>query len=252
MDKAKRFARRGVRSGLLSVAVLLLATACATSDEENSSSPSSSSTPPAGRADAPSKDNPNLLRGFRSWLKTNKSSKDDELAEHALSVSLDYSDGRSGVAKVLTNYGPWGRAESQVGPLAEAFTAWWDKDPAASSAQFLSQGGKTVKETALYAGDKPENLLTEFRSWVTQNTSDGRRLAPHITALTLGYGVKGSGAATVSTNYLTYKAPQTQNCLESISEAFAAWWEKEKGVSNVTVTSEDQGSQAEKELTPAS
>ncbi|MEV8017207.1 hypothetical protein AB0O76_12825 [Streptomyces sp. NPDC086554] len=222
------------RAGALAAGALLLTVGCSGGDGSS-------------RKDGP--DNPNLLLGFRTWLKTNDSKRDDALAGHARNVSLDYRSGdRDGVVEVLTDYGPWGGAEDQVGPLAKAFTEWWDEDPAAGSARFLGQGGKTAKKTTLYDGDKPSNLLEEFRSWAAKNSPSGERLAPHITQLTIGYGAKGSGAVTVSTDYLTYKDNKTQQNVDALSKAFADWWDGDEGAETVTVTSEDQGSHAEREL----
>ncbi|GAA1894908.1 hypothetical protein GCM10009837_16110 [Streptomyces durmitorensis] len=198
-------------------------------------------------------DNPNLLLGFHTWLKTNDSERDDDLAGHALNVSLGYRSGdRHGVVEVLTDYGPWGEAEDQVTPLAQAFTEWWDEDPSAGSAHFLGQGGKTAKKTTLYEGDAPSNLLKDFRSWTAKNAPsapNAENLTPHITALTIGYGAKGSGAVTVSTDYVTHKDKQTQKKVDTLSEAFADWWDGDEGADSVTVTSEDQGSHAERDLT---
>ncbi|MEU5956224.1 hypothetical protein [Streptomyces sp. NPDC047525] len=195
-------------------------------------------------------DNPNLLLGFRTWLKTNDSERDDDLAGHALNVSLDYRSGdRDGVVKILTDYGPWGEAEDQVGSLAKAFTEWWDEDPSAGSAHFLGQGGKTAKKTTLYEGDAPSNLLKDSRSWTAKNSPSCERLTPHITALTIGYGTKGSGAVTVSTDYATHEDNKTQKNVDALSKAFADWWDGDEGAKSVTVTSEDQGSHAERDLT---
>ncbi|MFD0549771.1 hypothetical protein ACFQ0X_11615 [Streptomyces rectiviolaceus] len=225
---------------MLATGALLLTVGCSGSDGGGSGSASPS---------ASAKDNPNLLLGFRTWLKTNDSERDDALAGHALNVSLDYRSGdRDGVVEVLTDYGPWGEAEDQVGPLAKAFTTWWDEDPAAGSAHFLGQGGKTAKKAKLYDGDKPSNLLEEFRSWSVKNSPSSERLTPHITELTIGYGAKGSGAVTVSTDYVTHKDDKTQQNVDALSEAFADWWDGDESAESVTVTSEDQGSHAERRL----
>ncbi|MFC8128059.1 hypothetical protein [Streptomyces sp. NPDC057302] len=235
MGKTGRFTRTGRRAAALTAGALLLTVGCSGDDGDSGSARES---------------NPNLLLGFRTWLKTNDSERDDALAGHALNVSLDYRSGdRDGVVSVLTDYGPWGEAEDQVEPLAEAFTTWWDADPAAKSAHFLGQGGKTATKTTLYDGDKPSNLLKEFRSWAAKNSPSGERLTPHITALGIGYGAKGSGAATVSTDYLTRKDDETQKKVDTLSGAFAEWWDGDKSAETVTVTSEDQGSRAERKLT---
>ncbi|MEU6127223.1 hypothetical protein [Streptomyces sp. NPDC047123] len=195
-------------------------------------------------------DDPNLLRGFRSWLASNDAEHDDALARHALNVRLDYRSGsRAGVVEVLTDYGPWGRAEAQVGPLAKAFTQWWDGDPAAADARFLGQGGKTAGKAALYEGDEPSNLLARFRSWTAAHSPDGDRLAPHLTGLSIGYGAKGAGAVTVSTDYRTREDPGTPRHVDALGDAFVRWWDGDAGAGTVTVTSEDQGSRAERKLT---
>ncbi|MEU6995386.1 hypothetical protein ABZ953_32610 [Streptomyces sp. NPDC046465] len=238
---------------MFGTAVLLLAVGCFGGDGDSGS----------GREPS-RKDDPNLLQGFRTWLKANDSKGDDALAGHALNVSLDYRSGeRAGVVKVLTDYGPWGEAEDHVGPLAKAFTQWWDGDPAAGSAHFLGQGGKTAKKTTLYDGDKPSNLLADFRSWTADRSPAGKRLAPHVTGLTIGYGAKGSGAVTVSTDYRTHKddthkddTPKdetdkgngTQKNVDALGTAFADWWDGDEGAETVTVTSEDQGSSARRKL----
>ncbi|MFE0177534.1 hypothetical protein ACFWZ2_35010 [Streptomyces sp. NPDC059002] len=211
-------------------------------------------SPKARQAQRPQQDDPNLLRGFRHWLRTNDTRHDDALAGHTLHIGLDYRAGdRAGAVKVLTDYGPWSEAEGQVGPLAKAFTQWWDEDPAAASARFLGQGGKTAKQTTLYDGPKPSNLLEDFRSWTAENAPNGERLAPHLTALGIGYGfghgTQGTGAITLSTDYLTYKDHNTQQNLDALGDAFADWWDGDKGAESVTVTSDDQGSHAGRRLT---
>ncbi|MFD4628869.1 hypothetical protein ACFVYR_03060 [Streptomyces sp. NPDC058284] len=241
-------------AGVLAACALLLAAGCSGGDGGSDSvrepSKPSSPTGPVRKGEGVSqKDDPNLLHGFRTWLRTNDSKRDDSLADHALNVSLGYRSGdRHGVVDVLTDYGPWGEAEDQVGPLAEAFTRWWDEDPAAGSARFLGQGGKTAKKATLYEGGKPSNLLDDFRAWTTANAPDGKRLAPHVTALTIGYGRKGAGAVTVSTDYLTHKDDDAQNNVDALGKAFADWWDGDEGAASVTVTSEDQGSHAERKL----
>ncbi|MFF1374982.1 hypothetical protein [Streptomyces sp. NPDC058308] len=241
-------------AGAFGAAALLLTAGCSGGDGDSGSvrEPSKSSSPSgaARKGDGVSrKDDPNLLRGFRTWLKTNDSKRDDALAGHALNVRLDYRSGEgAGVVEVLTDYGPWGEAEDQVGPLAQAFTQWWDGDPAAGSAHFLGQGGKTAKKTTLYDGDEPSNLLTDFRSWTAAHTPDGKRLAPHVTGVTIGYGSKGSGAVTVSTDYRTHEDEGTQKNVDALGTAFADWWDGDEGAATVTVTSEDQGSSAERKL----
>ncbi|MFJ2774267.1 hypothetical protein [Streptomyces sp. NPDC087300] len=231
---------------------LLLATACSTSGGGDEPAASAKPTDRAGKAGQPHRDDPNLLRGFRSWLKTNDSPKDDKLAGHTLSIRLSYDEQRDGVVEVLTDYGPWGEAEGQVGPLAAAFTEWWDKDPAAGRAYFLSQGGRTVQETVLYRGTDPDNLLKEFLSWTAKNATGGGRLAPHITSLGIGYADSGNGVVTVSTDYLTYRDASTQKNLNAVSEAFAAWWDGDDGASSVTVKSQDEGSSTTKKLAVSS
>lgn len=235
MGTTGRFARTGTRAGVLAAGALLLAVGCSGGGDGDSGA---------------AKDDPNPLRGFRSWLKTNDSERDDALAGHALHISLGYRPGdRDGVVRVLTDYGPWGEAEGQVGPLAEAFTEWWDEDPAAGSARILGQGGKTAKTLTLYDGDEPSNLADEFRSWTAKNSPGGARLAPHVTELTIGYGAKGAGAVTVATDYLTYKDEKTRQNVDALGKAFADWWDGGEGAGTVTVTSEDQGTRAVRKLT---
>ncbi|MEV0259538.1 hypothetical protein AB0H82_35500 [Streptomyces sp. NPDC050732] len=236
MGTTGRLARSGTRAGALAAGALLLTVGCS-----------------GGAGDSgPAKDDPNPLRAFRAWLKTDDSGRDDALAGHALHISLGYRPGdRDGVVRVLTDYGPWGEAEGQVGPLAGAFTEWWDEDPAAGSARILGQGGKTARTVTLYDGDKPSNLAAEFRSWTAKNAPGGARLAPHVTELTIGYGAKGPGAVTVATDYRTYEDKETRKNVDALGKAFADWWDGDEGAGTVTVTSEDQGTRAERKLSHA-
>ncbi|MEC4019692.1 hypothetical protein [Streptomyces sp. H27-D2] len=249
MTRVDRYAPSGGVGGLLAVAAALLATSCSAGNPGHEASASPSPTSRANAIERTPKDDPNLLAGFRSWLRSNSTARDGNLADHALAIALDCTSEQGCAAQVLTDYGPWGGAESEVRPLARAFKEWWDDDPAAGAAYFLSQGGTTVKEAPLYSGDEPTNLLTEFRSWTSKNVPSGSSLASRITSLSIGYGARGPGAATVSTNYLTYKDPRTQEHLNAIADAFATWWDDDAAAGNVVVNSHDQGTHAQKKLT---
>ncbi|MFI9028271.1 hypothetical protein [Streptomyces sp. NPDC053560] len=232
--------------------VALLATSCASGDGGHSAShsPTAGSSTTHEEEKLDEDDDPNLLRGFRSWLKSNTSEHDDELAGHVLSLRLRYeSDSRAGTADVLTDYGPWGSAEKEVGPLAEAFQEWWDDDASAGIAIFRSQGGKKVKEATLYDGNSPVNLLTDFQTWTTEHTEMGRSRADHITSLSIGYGRRASGALTISTDYLTRQEPRTKEYIDALARDFAVWWDGDEGADHVSVTSEDQGVHSERRLT---
>ena len=259
MTKLAHWARPG-RTVLSAAITAVLITSCTSGSDSSSSSPSAtqSASPSASRspggqktpAERNKRDDPSLFRGFRSWLKTNDTRRDDDLGQHVLALQLSYDDGRpAGTVDVLTDYGPWASAEKEVPPLADAFRTWWDSDPSADTARFRSQGGKTVKKVKLHSSGKPTNLLTEFRSWVAGHAENGKSRAKHITSLSIGYGKRGTGAVTVSTDYLAYKDSGTQRHIDALARDFLAWWDGDDGADSVTVTSGDQGIHAERKLT---
>ncbi|POX37480.1 hypothetical protein C3486_28230 [Streptomyces sp. Ru73] len=229
--------RRPGRTALSAAVAALLLTSCASAD---------------GDRDSARQDDPHLLRGFRSWLASDDAPHDAELGAHVLSVRLRYASGRrAGVADVLTDYGPWGSAETEVGPLAAAFREWWDDDPAAGSATFRGQGGKVAKEEALYGGAEPVNLLADFRSWIAAHRAKGRDRAGHVASLAIGYGRGGQGVVSVATDYLIREEPRTAEYVDALARDAVAWWDGDEGAGSVTVSSADQGAHSERELTAA-